>query len=433
MNIQKLAQEYQKLEVNKYYFGIENGECIQLRFLDKNFYHLLGFHKFKEATIVKMIEDGAYYKDKFYNNVLEGNLLFDGKKIEFKNNSTYLSAGKFVHFSDVKETDGIKMVVDNRFPYFSYDNIMALFNSQLIVLYDKNKGNSWNKIDAEKIFFKFMTSEKRNLNLFIKHSKSSGCEAPVSFSLEEVINSYLLTGNQCKEKEQEKATIIYIAIQNKGNVEFSKYEIYWDRVRYKYSKRVSENYVAEKRLHDYFYEKGKGIKSYEVKVVLNQVVAELNENVNQLNEVEILLDIEILKMKYAEIPETDSNINAALELLETYGIDIQMKSSQTACSNEDIEELIGKKEVLKKKITKLNTKIKKIRSNLPKLHQLEKEEIIHVYSVFLPEINKYEDSFFDYLVDKCRVLEKNMKPRDIKELYRIYNNSTKEQHSSHQS
>ncbi len=205
MDIQKLAQEYEKLEENKYFFGIENGEHIELRFLAENFYHLLGFQKYEEATIVKMIEDRAYYKDKFYKNVLSKELSFDSRKITFKNELTYLDEGRYIHFSDVKETDGTKMVVNNRFPYFSYDNIMKLFNSELIVLYDKEKGNSWNKIEAEKIFFKFMTPENRNLNLFIKHSESSGCEAPVSFFLEEVLNSYLLTGKQCVEKEQEKA------------------------------------------------------------------------------------------------------------------------------------------------------------------------------------------------------------------------------------
>lgn len=233
MDIQQLAKEYQKLQKNKYVFGVENGEIIELNFTDRDFYHLLGFQKYKEdVTIVKMIEDRAYHKDKFYKNVLNGKITFEDIKIPIRNIESYTQDGKIIHFNEAKISDKVKLVLENRFPYFSYGNIRMLMSSNLVVLYDKSKAEQWNKVDADKIFFQLLSVENKNLNFFIKKAENKKGDCPVSFFLEKDKNSYITTRRQCIEREQTKAQITFRAVINLELTEIEEFEVDWNKVRF---------------------------------------------------------------------------------------------------------------------------------------------------------------------------------------------------------
>ena len=156
VNIQIIAQEYKRLIGKQYVVGIENGETINLTFTDKDFYHLIGFQKFKGASIVKMIEDPAYNKKKFFKEVLAGNITFYETKVRLKNMDRYCVDGKWIELCDVEADKNITLVLNNRMPYFSYDNVNYLIKGELVALFDKNKAPSWRKLDADKIFFRFL-------------------------------------------------------------------------------------------------------------------------------------------------------------------------------------------------------------------------------------------------------------------------------------
>lgn len=118
MDIRHIAQEYYKLIGKQYIIGIGNGEEIRLSFKREDFYHLIGFPKFKDASIVRMIEDSAYNKRQFFQDVLNGKISFDETKISIKNMEKYYVDGKWKELNEVEIDRNVSLVLNNRMSYF---------------------------------------------------------------------------------------------------------------------------------------------------------------------------------------------------------------------------------------------------------------------------------------------------------------------------
>lgn len=112
----------------------------------------MGFEKFTDVTVVQMVEYGVLRKEKFFEEIENEHIRYDESDI--RNIDTFCN-NHIVNFCDAKITDNVQKVLRDRIPFFSYNNIMQLFNSDLIILYDKDKGLEGCKVDADKIFVNY--------------------------------------------------------------------------------------------------------------------------------------------------------------------------------------------------------------------------------------------------------------------------------------
>lgn len=416
MDLQKLAKEYHRLQEYKYYFGIENGEIIELQFMDHDFYHLLGFQKFKEdVSIIKMIEDKAYYKDKFYKNVLHGKITFDEIKYDIKNIDSYFTNGQLVNFCEAKANDKVKLVLNNRFPYFSYENVRKLMNSNLIVLYDKSKADTWNKIDAEKIFFQLLSKENKNLNLFVKQTNDIQGDCPVSFFLEMQKDAYIKTNTSSVNKEQRKAEIVFRAVIKRGTKQIESFNVDWRKVRFSYSRNVLSDFKAQKSLAEYL-PKGMLILHSDVEEKYEEILEQRNNILEKLKEIELQLEIKILYNEYLTESDETRQLEIALLALDKYEINFEELDHNDSLT-EEIERIYVQ---TKNELSKHNRVVKKFEKMIPRLQRLEREEIIYVYGKFIENLETYEDEFFMQLIDKHNIMKRNVVPNIIKDYYAEY-------------
>ena len=417
VNIQIIAQEYKRLIGKQYVVGIENGETINLTFTDKDFYHLIGFQKFKGASIVKMIEDSAYNKKKFFKEVLAGNITFYETKVRLKNMDRYCVDGKWIELCDVEADKNITLVLNNRMPYFSYDNVNYLIKGELVALFDKNKAPSWRKLDADKIFFRFLEDEQRNLNFFIRKKENVNREYPVSFFLEEIKDEYLRAQSGRGEFIQKRVQVMYRAIYDNGT-QLQDFVIFWDKIRFYYSKYVFEElFKGQKRLQEFF-SSGTVVSSMAVRQLLESKNEMLNDVIQRLNKLEGEYNFKLKIDLYNKIEDEEAKELKAIEIIEEYEFDIENESVNVQTeSMEDIEKNIRR---LKEQITVLKNQIKKINKFLPVLCMLEREEVIYAYSEFLPEIKWYENEFVEHLISNMKIKEKNISPKQIKKAYETY-------------
>lgn len=57
IDLQQIAVEYSRLLNKKFCYIFSGGEKIEFQFKTENFYHLLGFHKLTDLTVVKLVEN----------------------------------------------------------------------------------------------------------------------------------------------------------------------------------------------------------------------------------------------------------------------------------------------------------------------------------------------------------------------------------------
>lgn len=117
MNLKYLSDEYLKLMNYTYSFGIEDGEKLDVSFDIKGFYHILGFGKFEDVTIVRMVEFGVLRKEQFFKEVQNENITYS--KSEVDKIDKFIDKN-IIHFCDAKRTAEVNRVLTDRIPYFSY-------------------------------------------------------------------------------------------------------------------------------------------------------------------------------------------------------------------------------------------------------------------------------------------------------------------------
>ena len=73
---------------------------------------------------------------------------------------------------------------------------------------------------------------------------------------------------------------------------------------------------------------------------------------------------------------------------------------------------------IKKKITKLNSRIKKYQKYYPEIEQLEIEEVRMVYSCLWEDFAKCEEKFIRYLINDKNIYSNNMSSMEIRKEYK---------------
>lgn len=345
-----------------------------------------------------MVEFGVLRKEQFFKEVQNENITYS--KSEVDKIDKFIDKN-IIHFCDAKRTAEVNRVLTDRIPYFSYEQIMDLFKSDLVILYDPDKGLDNCSVDADKIFFKLIKPEYKNLYLFIKDD----AESPISFFRECRPNLYIKTKKGEKEKEQKKATIIYKSVWNKKQNLITEFNVNWEKVRFYYSRNKSNNYKAQMNVEKYF-EKGTAVHSTDVNL-------RIIENDQKKQKCILLLKKYELIYNYISNPDSDIAIESAIILLEKYMIDIEKEAASI-----DIKELQRKINKNKNDISHFNNENKRLTKFLPMLFELEKEEIICVYHNYFEKIKDMNDSFFEQLIDAYRVFENMYLPNQIKQFYK---------------
>lgn len=142
-----LADEYASLMKFRYKFVLEGLEEINFRFSEDGFFHLLGFHKIKDATIVEIVEaKKVISKSEFYRNVIDGNINYDYLNLdeilsESKKKSAKHKDIDLENIKTYKDTTSYRSelgkVISNRWLCFSKEQILSLFGKKIVLDYDK--------------------------------------------------------------------------------------------------------------------------------------------------------------------------------------------------------------------------------------------------------------------------------------------------------
>lgn len=389
-----------------------NGENISFSFSKSDFYHLLGFKKFTDVTIVKMIEAKVFEKKTFYDKVLKGEITYDKVNVDIKNMERFVQDDCIINFSDAVVTDKTSLVINNRFPYFTYDNMKLLLSTDWIILYDKDKAPLQYKLECDKFFSKLQEDKGRNLYFFIRKAKEHDNQCPVSFFLEQEWNSYIDIWEQGQKKEQEKVRILMRCVRDYNTNKEKEIVVYWDRVRQANSS--SKFFRAQKHLRQYFHST---VYSSSLKIEIENLKRDKECEISLLNEREVELEIKNLIEEYYNIEDQERKLQIAERLLDEYYIDIMMneKNSMSTRAISSIEQDILE---IKKKITKLNSRIKKYQKYYPEIEQLEIEEVRMVYSCLWEDFAKCEEKFIRYLINDKNIYSNNMSSMEIRKEYK---------------
>lgn len=137
--------------------------------------------------------------------------------------------------------------------------------------------------------------------------------------------------------------------------------------------------------------------------------------IKDLNEIQKQLEIGQLYSKYLSELEEIKRLELAIDALEKYEINFEEEEFIV-----DFQQLEDKESQLKSELAKVNRVIKKLNKMIPLVYELEKKEIVYIYKNFIHNIAEYEDAFFEVLFDKYDILNKSIKPKELKKYYDEY-------------
>lgn len=144
-NLQELAKEYEKLLNKKFCYIFQEKKIIEFQFKRENFYHLLGFHKLGDVSVVKMIERNQMKKEDFYFYVLNGDITLD------TTDTNLVADTNIVSISETEMQSVLGEIKANRFAHFSEQNVLDLLSNDPVIDFEKSECDT--SIDADKIFF----------------------------------------------------------------------------------------------------------------------------------------------------------------------------------------------------------------------------------------------------------------------------------------
>ena len=399
------ATEYKKLLEKKYFILLDNGEVFSISFDEGNFFHLLGFHKFENTLFYSMINDETinYTQQNFFEDVYNGNIWYEGfneNKIQipekFKDSTLIHS------FKEHELTDKTKHTLEDRFPYFSYENILKILKNKLVINFEKDKSEY--KVRASRILFYFLSDKKRNLNMFVDGEKE--CFV-TSFYLESKkdIYKYKIDGTKMKTFD-----VLCLYIEDTQNYQGIEFTPDWVKIRNLVGDGC-EKYEELKTL----LKKGR-ICTKLLEDELDQIIEKISETKIEIEKLQE--ENQILRLKYSYYTEDDQE-ESALRLMD-YDIDIE-------------EHLINEIEIknLQKLIDKTNTKILNINNLLKRLEDkkqrislttsdIETLDINVIKRIYIPLIKNSEywnEEFWKYFIHNYEYQKENINPRQLKKMY----------------
>lgn len=161
IDLQQLAVEYSRLLNKKFCYVFSSGIEIEFQFKMENFYHLLGFHKLTDVTVVKMVEDHKLKKEDFFKYVKDGRITMDSTDAAIVGDYE----DKILNIQDSNKKSDLGEIKTHRFQFFSETQVLELLRNDPVIDFDKEECET--DIEADKVFFKLIAEKSRNLNLFV--------------------------------------------------------------------------------------------------------------------------------------------------------------------------------------------------------------------------------------------------------------------------
>lgn len=382
IDLQQIAVEFGRLLNKRFCYVFSGGIKVEFQFKMENFYHLLGFHKLTDVTIIKMIENHKLKKEDFYKLVRDGKVSMNMTDSDI--------VGDFeetiVHIQDTEHKSDFGDIKAHRFQFFSEKNVLELLLSDPVIDFDNSECNT--VIDADKVFFKLITDMYRNLNLFIGYDEAQKNHYTATFFLENEKNKYLM--KRSGEPQPQLKILSRVVIDTKSN-EMIDFYVKWENVREEF---VDEPcYRGQSRLKTWI--NSKHISSKQVTKEI-EIQKKLREQYKE--------DVEELTLKFTIVTavakldiETEKEI-AQLKLME-FNIDAENEDEIAEYRSFDIIQLKNDKLRMESKLSALENKLQKHKKHLMDVIELEKKEVLLVYQEYLTEVQLDEEQIGKVLTD----------------------------------
>ena len=405
IDLQQMAVEYSRLLNKKFCYVFSGGIEIQFQFKMENFYHLLGFHKLTDVTVVHMVESQKLKKEDFFKYVKDGMITMDST------DSTVLDSNddKVVNIQDSDKKSALGEIKAHRFQFFSEINVLELLKNDPVIDFESDECTT--VIDADKVFFKFITEKNRNLNLFIGYDATVKKHFVSTFFVESEKDKYLIKNTG---ESQSLLKILSRKVIDTQSDKMIDFYIKWNNVREEF--KSESFYRGQNRLRKWI--NSKHITSREVR---NEIVIQ-RELIEQYREI-----VENLKVKF-DIVEAITRLDileekeeAQLKLMD-YNIDADNDEEIMEYRQYDLAQLKNEKLKMESKLAGLENKLQNHEKYLPDIIELEIQEVINAYRLYLPKI-QLERERVRKMLDSYDIFDKVLLPEKFEALY--YNETKK--------
>ncbi|PWM31541.1 MAG: hypothetical protein DBX58_06355 [Clostridiales bacterium] len=399
VNLQQLAVEYSKLLNKRYCYIFSGGIEIQFQFKMENFYHMLGFHKLTDVTVVKMVEAHKLKKEDFFKYVKDG-------KITMNSTDTSIVGDfedKVLNIQNSNKKSELGEIKAHRFRFFSETQVLELLKNDPIIDFDKEECETY--IEADKIFFKLIAEKSRNLNLFIGYDEALKRYFISTFFVESEKDKFLLKKDGSSQPLLKILSRKVIDTRNNTVIDFF---IKWHNVREEF---INEPfYRGQTRLKTWI--NNKHISSIQVVNEINtqrKLLAQYKEDVEQLR-----VKLNVLQLiVQLDIPEEKEE--AQLKLME-YNIDADSTEELAVYKQYDIIQVKNDKLRIESKSAALENKLQKHEKYLPDIKELELQEVLRVYQIYLPEI-KLDRERVTKILELHDVFDETLYPEEFRKIY----------------
>ena len=403
IDLQQLATEYSKLLNKKFCYVFSDGAKIQFQFKMENFYHLLGFHKLTDVTVVKMVEECKLKKEDFFKYVRDGKITMDSTDTTIVGDLDE----KILNIQDSNKKSDLGEIKTHRFQFFSEPQILELLKNDPVINFDKEECETI--IDADKVFFKLIAEKSRNLNLFIGYDNTVKRHFISTFFVEMEKDKFLQKKDGNPQQLLKILSREVIDTQRNKTIEFF---IKWQNVRMEFKNEPF--YKGQARLKTWI--KDVHISSKQVMNEINtqhKLLGEYQEKVEQLRERFDILGL----IAQLNIPEEREE--AQLKLME-YNIDADSDEELQAYKQYDIIQVKRDKLDMEKRLETLKNKLQKHKKYLPDIKEMEIQEVMRAYQVYLPEV-KLEYKRVGKMLEMHEIFDNTFFPEEFEKLYNEIN------------
>lgn len=403
IDLQQLAIEYSRLLNKKFCYVFSGGLEIQFQFKMENFYHLLGFHKLTDVTVVKMVEEHKLKKKDFFKYVRDGKITMnttDSMIVEEYED-------KILSIQDSKKKSDLGEIKKHRFQFFSETKVLELLKHDPVIDFDKDGCETY--IEADKVFFKLIAEKSRNLNLFIGYDDNSKKHFVSTFFVEMEKDKFLMKMDGNSQSLLKILSRKVIDTQNNAVIDFA---IKWQNVREEFKNETF--YRGQARLKTWI--KSKHISS-------KQVVNEIDNQRKLLVQYEE--EAEKLRKQYdvlgliAQLDNPEEKEEAQLKLME-YNIDADDADELESYKQCDMNQVKNHKLKIEDKLKALKNKLQNHEKYLPDIKKLELQEVLMIYQVYLPTIQLECERVLKVLEMK-EIFEQTISPEEFEKLYKYTN------------
>ncbi len=400
INLQQIALEYGKLLNKKFCYVFSGGVKIEFQFKMENFYHLLGFHKLTDVTVVRMVENHKLKKEDFFKHIRDGEITMETTDSmlvsDFETN--------IVHIQDTCRKSDFGEVKEHRFQYFTENNVMEMLLSDPVIDFDSEDCDS--VIVADKIFFKYITETFRNLNLFIGYDESEKQYYTATFFMEKEKNKFRVKKSGEPQPELKILIRRIIDTQNNSLVDFY---VKWENVR---SEFINEPfYKGQSRLKAWINCKHISSKKVEEEIkIQKELLLQFQKEVDELT-----LQFNVIYL-IQQLSEEEKKIDTQLALME-YGLDAENKTEIDAYKISELGRVKADKIKMEAKIKALTNKLQKHEKHLSDIIELEVQEVLLVYQSCLPDVSLEIERIKEMLQQEA-IIDEKIVPEEFMKSYK---------------